>query len=239
VSAGEAQRLAALERTLVQAAEQQARRRRVRRRRVVVLLVVAAPLTLAAAGSVAATGFFGSVDRHLSTLRDDRLQGRPGAVAQLATAAGAVSRDTRSVRSWPAAGQHIEGYTTQAGKFCFRFRALMGGCVRQGTLNVSHPVEAFTDNGPGLFRIYGLAIDGVTAVSVRVRGKTRRASVGRNAFFLSANALSAPHGVSGTVIVRFEDGTTHERYFRAGGYDLTQKPTPKLPGGMPVGDTAA
>ena len=67
VNGAEQLRLAVIERALIGAAERQAQERRRRRRRAIVLLALAAPLMLAVAGSVAATGFFSSVDRHLST----------------------------------------------------------------------------------------------------------------------------------------------------------------------------
>jgi hypothetical protein len=240
VSSDEQVRLAALERTLVAAAERQAQRRRRRRRRAVVLAAVAAPLTLAAAGSVAATGFFASTDRHLSALRDERLEASAHATTWIAGAAGKQPRDAEGRRTWLVGGHRVTGFTAADGSFCFRFAGGAGGCLAEPGLSLATPVTAMSDNAPGTLRVYGLAMDGVTAVSLRTRGVTRRAAMGRNAFYLEANALGNRKGFTGTLIVRYGDGTTRLVPLRIGGYERrTAKLPPRLPGLVPVGDTAA
>jgi hypothetical protein len=84
VTADEAGRLAALERTLVGAAARRAERRPLRTRRVVAAAALAAPLIASAAAAMAGSGVFRSIERQLSTLSDDRpltgqarLPGRP------------------------------------------------------------------------------------------------------------------------------------------------------------------
>lgn len=236
----EEQRLAALGRTLVRAAAEQAGRRRRRRRRTVVLAAVAAPLVLAAAGSMAAAGYLTSVDDHLSTLRDERLEVPAGAVAPMASAAGARPRSGMSGRSWLVAGRRVIGYETPGGLFCFRFVGYTGGCIAKGALSPDQPLDAMVDNGPGQFRVYGLAADGVVAVSVRVHGVTRRAAVARNAFFLAAPAFGNRRGFVATLIVRSRHGTTRTLPLRVGGFaSSTIKRLPELPGSRPGANTAA
>ena len=164
MSSDEQLRLAALERTLVAAAERQAQRRRRRRRRAVVLAAVAAPLTLAAAGSVAATGFFASADRHLSALRDERLEASAHATTWIAGAAGKQPRDAGGRRTWLVGGHRVTGFTAADGSFCFRFAGGAGGCLAKPGLTLATPVDVMIDNAPGTLRVYGLAMDGVTAV---------------------------------------------------------------------------
>jgi hypothetical protein len=240
VSADEQRRLAALELTLVAAAERQAQRRRRSRRRAVVLAAVAAPLTLAAAGSVAATGFFASTDRNLSTLRDERLQTNSRSTAWVAAAAGKRPLDAGARRTWLVGGHRVTGFTAVDGSFCFRFAGGAGGCVAKPGLSRTTPVDVLTDNGPGTLRVYGLAMDGVTAISLRARGVTRPAIVARNAFYLEANSLGGRKGFAGTLIVRYRDGSTRQVPLRIGGYERrTPKLRPRLPGLVPVANTAA
>jgi hypothetical protein len=83
-------------------------------------------------------------------------------------------------------------------------------------------------------------MDGVSAVSLRARGVTRRAAVSRNACCLEANSLGSGKGFTGTLIVRFRNGTTRRVPLRIGGYERsTSNMLPRLPGLVPVGDTAA
>jgi hypothetical protein len=240
VTRGEVSRLAALERTLVGAAVRQAQRRRQRRRRVFVLLAVAAPLMLAAAASVAATrGFFAGVDQQFATLRDDRLIPTAAPSAAFSNALGALPRDRASQRSWVIGGRRVSGYTTASGSFCFRFGSLTGGCVVPGELTPANPVEFTVDLGPQTFRVYGLAIDDVTAVSLRVRGVTRRVLLVRNAIYFSDSSLGGRHGIAGTLIVRLRGGATRRMAVHVSGRGPTEKFLPVFPGAMPAGDTAA
>ena len=51
------------------------------------------------------------------------------------------------------------------------------------------------DNAPGTLHVYGLAMDGVTSISLRARGVTRRAVMGRNAFYLDGELARKPQRV--------------------------------------------
>lgn len=241
MTAPEVGRLAALERTLVGAAARQAQRRRLRRRRVVAILAVAAPLMLAA-GSVASTqGFFNGVDQQLSALRDDRLVSHDApAPAGLFEALGALPRDPASRRSWLIAGLRVTGYTTPGGNFCFRFGPLTGGCVHPGELNASNPVTYTVDYGPKTFRVYGLAFDGVTGISLRARGVTRRVLLLRNAVYIDDASLGGSGRFTGALIVHLRGGQVLRLPIRsAGGLRPIRTFLPILPGATPAGDTAA
>jgi hypothetical protein len=236
----ETAQLAALERTLVGAAARQAVRRRYRRR-LIVGLAVAAPLLLAVAGSVASThGLFGrGVDQQFSALRDDRLITLAPPSDDLSDALGALPRDRASRRSWVISGQRITGYTTPRGRFCFLFGPLTGGCVQPGELSPPTPVSYSMDFGPTTFRIYGLAYDGVTGISLRARGLTRPVHVVRNALYLSERSFAGGPEFNGTLIVHLRGGAvTRMRVHIAGGHRPTGKVLPLLPGVMPAGNTA-
>ena len=241
MTGGEAGRLAALERTLVGAAARQAQRRRSRRRRVIAVLAVAGPLVLAAAGAVASTqGFLSSVDQQLSTLRDDRLIVHGGPSTGLVEALGALPRDRASRRSWLIAGRRVTGYTTPSGSFCFRFGPFTGGCIRPGELTPANPVAYTVDYGPKTFRVYGLAIDGVTSVTLRARGVTRRVLLVRNAVYIDDGSLGGLGPLTGSLTVHLSGGAVARMPIRAsGGLRPSARFLPILPGAMPVGDTAA
>jgi hypothetical protein len=241
VTRGEVSRLAALERTLVGAAANQVQRRRLRRRRAVVLVALAAPLLLAAAASVAATqGVFGGIAQQLATLRDDRLIPRTEPSARLLHALGAVPRERASERAWLIAGHRVSGYTTASGSFCYAFGTLTGGCLQSGELSAANPVAPTVEHGPRAFRVYGLAIDGVTGVSLRARGVTWRGLVVRNAFYLEAKTLRGDGGFPATLIVRMRGGAIKRvPLLVSDGRRPTQKFLPSLPGILPVEDTAA
>lgn len=238
MSTDEAHRLATLEQTLVRAATRQMERRRVRRRRAVLLVALAAPLVLAAAASMAAGGLFsGGVDQQLSTLRDDRLIAR--SEPSLSAVLGARPRDRASRRAWLIPGHRVTGYTTPGGSFCFRFAGLTGGCLPAGKLTAAEPIDASTDYGPRAFRIYGLAMDGVAAISLQARGVTRRVLMGRNAFYFEDNSLGGTRGFAGALVVRMRDGSTRHVPFRVGPPAPPLLLPTTLPGFMPVGDTVA
>jgi hypothetical protein len=238
VTADEGRRLEVLEHALLRAAEEQATRRRRRRRRAIVVPALAAPLALAAAGSMAATGVFSGVDRHLSALRDDRLRESSGTAAKLESAAGERPLE-HTRRTWRVGGRAVVGYTTAAGAFCFEFTGLTGGCLPRTGLSAADPVDVMTDNGPGMLRVYGLAMDGVTAVGLRAGGVTRAAAIGRNAFFLEAPALGSARGFTATLIVRLRDGTVRRIPLRIGGTAVPGVHLPRLPGMMPAANAAA
>jgi hypothetical protein len=234
-------RLAALERTLVGAAASQAQRRRRRRHRVLVLLAVAAPLLLAAAASLAATqGVFGGIDEQLAALRDDRLIAGTQPSAHLTDALGAVPRDHAGDRAWSIAGHRISGYTTAGGSFCYVFGTLTGGCLQPGELSAANPVVPTVERGPRTLHVYGLAIDGVTGVSLRAHGVTWRGLVVRNAFHLAANALRGDGRFVATLIVQMRGGAIKRVPLRVSdGARPAQRFLPNLPGALPVEDTAA
>lgn len=238
---GEVSRLAKLERTLVGAAGREAQRRRTRRRRVILLCAVAAPLALAAIASIAATrGYLGGVDQQFGALRDDRLIPRLGPSAQLTGELGARPRDRSSQRAWIVSGQRVVGYTTPGGSFCYVFGSLTGGCLQPGQLTSATPVSPTVEYGPRTFRIYGLAMDGVTSISLRARGATWRGNLVRNAFYLQANALGGTGILTGTLIVRLHGGAIVRVPVRArGGLRPARAFLPILPGVLPAGDTAA
>ena len=100
----------------------------------------------------------------------------------------------------------MTGYTTPGGNFCFRFGPLTGGCVHPGELNASNPVAYTVDYGPKTFRVYGLAIDGVTSVSLRARGVTRRVLLVRNAVYIDDASLGGSGRFTGTLIVHLRGG---------------------------------
>jgi hypothetical protein len=241
MTGGEVARLAALERTLVGAAARQAQRRRFRRRRLIIALAVVAPLTLAAAASVASTqGLFGSVDQQFSTLRDDRLISLAPAPPGLFDSLGALPRDRASRRSWVIAGRRVTGYTTPSGAFCFRFGPLTGGCVHPGELTAANPVSFTVDYGPKTFRVYGLAYDGVTEISLRTAGVTRPVLVAHNALYFEDSSLGSARQFTGTLIVHLRGGAiTKLPIHMSGGPRPTGNVLPILPGLMPEGNTAA
>jgi len=241
VTRGEVSRLARLERTLVGAAGREAQRRRIRRRRAIVLCVVAAPLALAAIASIAATrGYLGGVDEQFGALRDDRLIPATGPSAQLTDELGARPRDRSSQRAWVVSGQRVVGYTTPGGSFCYVFGSLTGGCLQPGQLTPATPISPTVEYGPRTFRIYGLAMDGVTSISLTARGATWRGNLVRNAFYLQADALGGTRVLTGTLIVRLHGGAIVRVPVRArGGLRPTHAFRPILPGVRPAGDTAA
>jgi hypothetical protein len=241
LNATELNRLAALERTLVDAAASEAQRRTRRRRRTLVLAALVAPLVLAAAAAVAATGgLFTGIDQQFSTLRDDRLAARVETMMGFARSVNANPRDRASERSWLVAGHRVVGFTTPSGSFCFRFGKLTRGCLQPGVLTADNPVDTTIDYGPGTFRIYGLAIDDVTAVSLRTGGVTRRAIIEHNAFFLEAKSLGGTRGFSAKLIVGLRDGTTRHLPVHLGPLDPDPpKSFPPLPGVLPAMNAAA
>ena len=128
--------------------------------------------------------------------RDERLQGATPGTRAVAGAAGS-SRAT-----WPAggpgssAGHRVTGFTAAERELLLPVRRRDGRLSRRRTGSRAAPRSVvMTDNAPGTLRVYGLAMDGVTAVSLRARGVTRRAVVGRNAFYLEANALGNRSGI--------------------------------------------
>jgi len=231
VSATEFDGLAALEVALVGAAAAQAQRRRRRRTRLVVLAAVAAPLTLAAAGSIASTGFFRGVDRNLAMLRDERLRPASQATVGIATAMGARPRDEQSERVFRVGGHKVVAYTTAGGQFCYAFAKSTGGCMPPTSLSDARPVGWTVDHGARVFRFYGIAIDDVTSITVRIRGVTHSVTLGHNAFFFASKALGNTDAFTFTMILGFRDGTTREQTVSVSEAKTTRlHVTRKLPG---------
>ena len=83
-------------------------------------------------------------------------------------------------------------------------------------LTDARPVDVTTDYGPGLFAVYGLVRDGVTAVSIRVGGATRPAALAHNAFSFSDDELGGSDGLAGDAIATMRDGTTRTARFQVG-----------------------
>jgi hypothetical protein len=113
----------------------------------------------------------------------------------------------------------VIGYTAPGGSFCFRFEKLTGGCLQPGAPTTHNPVDTIIDYGPETFRVYGLAIGEVAAVSLHVHGVTRRAIIEHNAFFLEEKSLGGTRGFSATLIVRLRDGTTRDLPLHVGPLD--------------------
>jgi hypothetical protein len=134
------------------------------------------------------------------------------AAAQLAGAAG-VSGSTQAPQSWQVGGRAVLGYTADDGRFCFEFRELTGGCVSAGTLSDRRPLDVTVDHGPATFRVYGLALDGVTSVAVRIDGSDHQAELAHNAFAFSDDALGATPSATGELVATMSDGTTRTQTF--------------------------
>jgi hypothetical protein len=130
------------------------------------------------------------------------------AAAKLAVAAGVPTGTTAAPQTWKVGAVSVLGYTAADGKFCYEFRELTGGCLRAGVLTDEQPLDVTTDYGPGTFHVYGLALDGVIAVTVTAGGAPQPAAFAHNAFFFSDNGLGGTDGLSGMVTATMSDGTT-------------------------------
>ena len=240
MSAAEVDGLAALEVALVGAAATQARRRR-RRRRTALLAAVAGPLALAGVSSIAATGFFGGIDRNLSMLRDERLVPTLQVTPKIAGPTGTRSDGRQSGRSFRVGGHRVIGYRAKSGKFCYIFIGHTGGCLAPGGINRDNPVDWTTDHGGRIFNVYGLVIDGVESMSVRFDGLDHPVAVAHNAFFFESSGLTDPHPFTFTLILTYRDGTTRSLPLRASEATTARSEAkPTFPGALaPVGDAAA
>ncbi len=121
-----------------------------------------------------------------STAPSDR-----AAAAGLLGATG-VAGDATAPQVWRVGGRSVLGYTADDGRFCFEFRGLAGGCLGAGALSDREPLDATLDHGPATFRVYGLALDGVTGVAVRIDGDEHRADLAHNGFAFSDGTLGRP-----------------------------------------------
>lgn len=134
-------------------------------------------------------------------------------IAKLVTATGLPASATSTTQTWKVGAYSVLGYTAANGRFCFEFRKLTGGCLGAGVLTAERPLDITTDYGPSEFNVYGLALDGVTAVSVQIDGTSRPADFAHNAFVFSDAALGGTEGISGTVSATMSDGTTRTEAF--------------------------
>jgi hypothetical protein len=136
------------------------------------------------------------------------------AESRLVYATGVAASDPSAApQTWVVGDRTVLGYTASGGRFCFEFRALGGGCLEPGVLTDAHPIELTTDYGRGVFHVYGLVLDGVTAVSVAVGGTARPAALAHNAFSFSDDELGGTDGITAEVVATMRDGTTREAPF--------------------------
>jgi hypothetical protein len=138
------------------------------------------------------------------------------AAAKLIQATGVAASDPAAApQAWAVGDHSVLGYTASGGRFCFEFRSHGGGCLEPGALTQEQPIDLTTDFGPGVFAVYGLARDGVTAVSVRVDGNSWSAALAHNAFFFSDDALGRSGAIAGEVVATMSDGSTRTAPFHA------------------------
>jgi hypothetical protein len=155
----------------------------------------------------------GTGELQISAVRDPALAATDpsdaDALARLARAAGMPPAPGGAAQTWTVGGHDVLGYTTAGGSFCFAFAGGAGGCLQPGALTPERPLEVMTDYGPGTFNVYGLALDGVTAVTVRLGGTPRPAAFAHNSFAYSDPGLGGTAGVDGELIATMGDGTIH------------------------------
>jgi hypothetical protein len=136
----------------------------------------------------------------------------------------------------------VIGYTTPSGTFCFRFVALTGGCLSRDTLTDARPLAPTVDHLDSRVRIYGLATDDVVGVTVRTAWVTRRAAMGRNAFYVQMNSPEARGGFTLTLVAHLRGGKSREMRILVSDTESSRpkQALPALPGALsPVEDTAA
>jgi hypothetical protein len=135
------------------------------------------------------------------------------AASRLSQAAGAAAGTRAEPQVWSVGGRTVLGYTSADGRFCFEFRQLTGGCLAAGTLTDAQPLDISMDHGPSTFRVYGIALDGVTGVTLHVGSTTREADFAHNAFSLSDDALGATTEATAELVATMSDGTTRTQTF--------------------------
>lgn len=172
----------------------------------------------------------GTGELQISAMRDPALAATDpsdaDAVARLARVAGLPPAPGRAAQTWTVGGHDVLAYATAGGTFCFAFTGGAGGCLHPGTLTYERPLEVMTDYGPGTFNVYGLALDGVTAVTVRLGGTPRPAAFAHNSFTYSDPGLGGTAGVDGEVIATMGDGTTRAVPFRVGSLEIAAEGLP-------------
>ena len=171
-----------------------------------------------------------SGEPQIAALRDPALvvtdASHSDAVAHLAAAAGRPPAEGAAARTWNVGAHEVVGYSSAGGSFCFAFSGGAGGCLEPGTLTDERPLDVMTDYGPGIFNVYGLALDGVTAVAVRLGGRERPAALAHNAFALSEPDLGGTVAVEGEVTATMIDGTTRSVPFRIGSLEIAAERLP-------------
>jgi hypothetical protein len=164
-----------------------------------------------------------TADLHVAATADPVLaSGDPAAgetAAKLAAAAGLSPAANTPTQTWKVGGRTVLGYVTAGGTFCFEFVGGAGGCLQPGVLTDEAPLDITTDYGPGTFNAYGLALDGVTAVTVRVGGSSHAAAFANNAFTFSDPSLGGSDGIAGEAIATMSDGSTRTVPFHVGAID--------------------
>jgi hypothetical protein len=193
------------------AARRQISDRQRRRRRLATSLAVALPAVLAVGVAGAETAAFTSIGSELGLVRDTALSSpaRPSdrtAESWMTAAAGEGPRDPSSTRQWTIDGHRFVGFTSANGDFCTN----LGGCLQPGTLSDAMPLATTVGYGPGVFQVFGLAIDGVTSVRITVGSTTGDATMGPNSFYYENDALGGTAGFQGTATATMQDGTTRE-----------------------------
>jgi hypothetical protein len=131
-----------------------------------------------------------------------------GAAAGALSRMTGVSRSAASPQVWNVGGRSVLGYTADDGRFCFEFRGLTGGCLQAGALGDQAPLEVTLDHARATFRVYGLALDGVTGVAVRIDGGEHQADLAHNAFAFSDDALGTTTATTMELVATMSDGTT-------------------------------
>jgi hypothetical protein len=196
------------------------------------VILVALALAGTAAGAMLATASSSAGDSlaasdgesQISAMRDSALAATDPfdaeAVANLADASGLQPARGAAARTWQVGGRGVLGYTSAGGSFCFAFSGGAGGCLQPRTLTGERPLDVMTDYGPGTFNVYGLALDGVTAVAVRLGGTSRPAAFAHNAFSFSDAGLGGTAAVEGEAIATMSDGTTRAVPFRIGSMEI-------------------
>ena len=196
------------------------------------LIVIALALIAGTGGAVLATASSSADDAvaagtgalQISAMRDPALAATDpsdaDAVARLVRAAGMPPAPGGAAQTWTVGGHAVLGYATAGGSFCFAFTGGAGGCLQPGTLTPERPLEVMTDYGPGTFNVYGLALDGVTAVTVRIGGTPRPAAFAHNSFAYSDPGLGRTAGIDGELIATMGDGTTRAQPFHVGSLEI-------------------
>jgi hypothetical protein len=110
----------------------------------------------------------------------------------------------RLVGKLPNSGENIYVISDTHSDLCVVVQSFTASC---GTaLNPQHPTTAVTGNGNGDdFVAYGVALDGITAVSFSVAGHDVTVPVKNNVWAYEENS---PAGGAGCITVHFADGST-------------------------------